>query len=224
MAYASRLCNPTPWKVELPWDRGQVIVIPEFGYADLTSQQMDDYKPGKPGSAEVRATLDYYGLFLLDTDRTYDAQALDALRKSRKARKDQYDAAVQRLQDNRAAANMQPNAEALEDTLRMMGQVEIREKVKALDEAITKFTKVVAASGDSNLRAQLDPARTVFVLDPPREFPSVAAMEFFLDKNPAIREKHEASKNKGPARGIAAMSDAQKFLKAENKEQDGQEE
>ena len=43
-----------------------------------------------------------------------------------------------------------------------------------------------------SLRTQLDPARTVFAMDPPREFPSVAAMDFFLKQNDEIRAKHLA--------------------------------
>ena len=96
MAFASKLCNPTPWRVDLTWDRGVIIVVEPFGSTELTMQQTDDFRPGKPGSAEVRQTLDYYGVFLLDTDRTYDQQAFEALQRCHNARKQQYDAEIGR--------------------------------------------------------------------------------------------------------------------------------
>jgi len=37
----------------------------------------------------------------------------------------------------------------------------------------------------------------VFVLDPPREFPSMAAMEFFLELNPEVRARHQAFATQG---------------------------
>jgi hypothetical protein len=40
----------------------------------------------------------------------------------------------------------------------------------------------------------MDPKRTVYVLEPPREFPSVAAMEFFLEQNAKVNALHEAFK------------------------------
>jgi len=213
MAYSARLCNPTPWQVDLNWDRGIIIVVPPFGSAELSMQQMDDFRPGKPGSAEVKQVLDYHGVFLMDTDRTYDQQALEALRRAYKAKKDQFDGAFQRLQDRRAQAGVAPNPDALEETLRQMGYAELRNKVNSLKEGIVKFEAVVKETGDVNLRPQLDPARTVFVTNPPREFPSVAAMEFFLEKNPEIKAKHESAKGRAKPRGLSAMSDSQKFIR-----------
>ena len=192
MAFSSRLCNPTPFDIELPWDRGVNIDIPAFGSAELTMQQFDDFRPGKPGSPDVKRTLDYYGLFLLDVDRPYDNQALEALRLSRAGKKSQYDAAIKNIRDRRAAQGIAPNEEALDETLNQMGYAELDNKVKVLDKAIARFAAEVGDSTEQSIRAQLDPKRTVFVLDPPREFPSVAAMEFFLAHNPEINAKHEA--------------------------------
>jgi hypothetical protein len=213
MAYAARLMNPTPWKVELTWDRGIVIVVPPFGSTELTMQQMDDFRPGKPGSADVRVNLDYFGVFLFDTDRSYDVQALETLRRSYAKKKEQYDATVARLQGNRAAAGIAPNADAFEDTLKMMGYVNLREQMESLKEGIAKFEETVKAAGEQSQQQQYDPARTVMVINPPREFPSVAAMEFFLAKNPDIKAKHEAKKGLRAPRGLSAMSESQKFLR-----------
>lgn len=194
MAYSSKLCNPTPFPVKLNWNKGVNIKIGAFGAAELTMQQMDDFRPGKAGSADVKSVLDYYGLFLLDSDRPYDNQALEALRRAHDAKKAQYDAAVRNITDRRAAAGVAPNEDALEETLRQMGLVELRRKIEVLQEAVQRFRKVVGDKPEQSLRRQLDPKRTVFVLEPPEEFPSVAAMEFFLDQNPEVKAKHQAWK------------------------------
>lgn len=215
MAFSSKLCNPTPFDVKLTWHHGIKIKVPAFGSVDLTMQQMDDFRPGKAGSAQVKQTLDYYGLFLMNTDRPYDNQALEALRRSRDAKKAQYDAAVRNITDRRAAQGIAPNEEALEETLRQMGYVELKRKVRVLDEAVSRFVSVVGNEPEQFIRMQLDPKRTIFVLDPPREFPSVAAMEFFLDQNPDVRAKHEAycvQADGGPITQTSPIPTVQQFI------------
>ena len=192
MAYSAKLCNPTPYPVKLDWDRGIRIKIEPFGATELTMQQMDDFRPGKPGSADVKQTLDYYGLFLLDSDRPYDNQALEAVRRAHAAKKAQYDAGVRNITDRRSASGIAPNEEALEETLSQMGYTALREKVETLKKQAAAFEAVVGAQPERTQRQQLDPKRTVFILDPPREFPSVASMEFFLEGNPEIKAKHTA--------------------------------
>jgi len=192
MALTARLENPTPWDVKIDYDRGVKIRVPAFGSTDVGMQQMDDFRPNKPGSEAVIETLNYNGLFLLDSDRPYDNQALEALERSFEAKKAQYDAAVRSITDHRAAAGVAPNPEALEETLRMQGYVTLRNKIETLKNQISKLRKAIGPDRERSLRKQLDPARTVFVLDPPREFPSVASMNFFLDQNDEIRAKHEA--------------------------------
>ncbi len=190
MSYTAKLCNPTPFAIKLPWDRGVKIMIEAFGSAELTMQQMDDFRPGKPGSADVKSTLDYYGLFLLDSDRPYDNQAVEALRRSHDAKKAQYTAAVRNITDRRAAAGVAPNEDALAETIDQMGYKELDRKIQILKQAVETFKDAIGDTPEQNLRVQLDPARTVFVMDPPREFPSVAAMEFFLKQNDEINAKH----------------------------------
>jgi hypothetical protein len=192
MAFSSKLCNPTPFPVKLPWDRGVNIKVEAFDSTELTMEQMDDFRPGKPGSADVKSVLDYHGLFLLDSDRPYDNQALEALRRAHAAKKAQYDSAVRNITDRRAASGVAPNPEALEETLRQMGYEELGRKIGVLKEAAAKFQDVVGDTDDRNSRQQMDPARTVFVMDPPREFPSVAAMEFFLEQNSDVNARHTA--------------------------------
>jgi hypothetical protein len=222
MAYSARLCNPTPFNVKLPWDRGVVIVIEPFGATDLTMQQMDDFTPGKPGSAEVRQFMDYYGLFLLDSDRPYDNQALEALRRAHASKKSQYDSAIRNIIDRRAAAGVNPDPEALEETLRMMGYVALREKIETLKEQVAKFQEAVGDQPDRTARQQLDPKRTVFVTDPPREFPSVASMKFFLEKNPEIKARHEAFATQAVAEiPVTHEANIQSFVEAASTEQSG---
>lgn len=197
MAYAGKLCNPTPWDVRLDWgNRGQRIRIPAFGDKEITAEQQADYTPGTPGEDAVYAELNYYGVFLLDIDRPYDNQALEALEKARAARKEKYDVAVRRMADRRAQMGVSPDPEALEEAVRQMGLVEIRQQVKTLEAQIQKLHSLVGPERRV-ARPKMDPARTVFVLDPPREFPSVAAMEFFLELNPEVAARHEAFKVQG---------------------------
>lgn len=194
-SFSNKLCNPTPFDVKLNWECGINIRIPAFGTANLTMQQMDDFRPGKPGSADIKSTLDYFGLFLLDIDRHYDNQALEALRRSQAAKKQQYNAAVQNIADRKSAAGVPHNPDALEETLKQMGYIKLREEIYLLENAISKFQKAVGVNPERSVTPTLDPARTVFVIDPPYEFPSVAAMEFFLDQNPEIKAKHAALKD-----------------------------
>lgn len=218
IAYSAKLCNPTPFPIKLPWDRGVKIMIEAFGSAELTMQQMDDFRPGKPGSADVKSTLDYYGLFLEDTDRPYDNQAVEALRRSRDAKKAQYTAAVRNITDRRAAAGVAPNEEALAETIDQMGYKELDRKIQILSDAVKGFTDAIGDKPEATLRTQLDPKRTVFVMDPPREFPSVAAMEFFLKQNDDIRAKHFAFSQQAvsaPEAPTSAIEATQRFVTEE---------
>jgi len=218
MAFSARLCNPTPFDIKLPWDRGVKIMIDAFGSAELTMQQMDDFRPGKPGSADVQSTLDYYGLFLLDSDRAYDNQAVEALRRSRDAKKSQYTAAVRNITDRRAAAGVAPNEDALAETIDQMGYKELDRKVQILSAAVKEFEKAIGDTPEKSTRTQMDPKRTVFVMDPPREFPSVAAMEFFLRENDDVRAKHQAFSQQAVGAvdaPVSAISPTQRFVTEE---------
>jgi G:T/U-mismatch repair DNA glycosylase len=192
MALTARLENPTPWDVKLDWDRGIKIRIPAFGNVDLGMQQMDDFRENKPGSEAVQETLHYHGLFLLDSDRPYDNQAVEALRYAREAKKAQHDAATRNITDRRAAQGIAPNEEALEETFRMQGLGTLKEKIATLENQIKALEEAIGPQRERSIREQLDPKRTIFVMDPPREFPSVAAMNFFLETDPEIKAKHEA--------------------------------
>lgn len=218
MSFTGKLCNPTPFDVKLNWERGINIRIQAFGETELTMQQLDDFRPGKPGSADVAQTLNYFGLFLLDTDRPYDNQALEALRRSQAAKKAQYDSAVRNITDQRAKAGVAPDADALNETLDLMGYVELGRKISVLKDAVAEFAAVVGDNPEQNIRTQLDPKRTVFVMDPPREFPSVAAMEFFLKQNDDVRIKHSAFNQQAvgaPEAQASAITPTERFVTEE---------
>lgn len=193
MAYVSRLYNPTPWDEALDWgNRGQKIRVPAFGHADLNHEQMHDFRDNNPGSESILNYIEYFGIFLFDSDRPYDNQALDALRKAYKARKAHLDAAVKSLQDQRMKSGIAPNEAAFEEALRLLGYATLRDKVDTIKRLIEKLESTVGP--DRQVRPRLDPARTIFVTDPPREFPSVAAMEFFLEQpqNREVAAQHAA--------------------------------
>lgn len=198
MAYTAKLANPTPWEAKLDWDRGVKIRVPAFGDTTLTLAQLDDFRDGKPGSEAVQEVLNYFGLFVVDSDRPYDNQALDAIQKSHAAKKAQYDSAVRNLTDRRAASGVAPNEAALEETLKQQGLITLREKISTLAEQAKALTVIVGPQRERIAHKPLDPARTIFVMDPPREFPSVASMNFFLDmdENREVKAAHEAYNQK----------------------------
>ena len=190
MAFAAKLMNPTPWEAVLDYDRGIRIRVPGFDSVPLTMMQMDDFRGDKPGSEAVDAVLDTFGLFLFDSDRPYDNQALEALKKMLAILDDRYRAADQRLRASHSAQGISTNEEAHAETMQQLGYKTVGMKINVLKGQIKEYEKVAGPEGRS-VRPKLDPMRTIFVLNPPREFPSVAAMEFFLRENAEIAAQHQ---------------------------------
>ena len=190
MAHAAKLVNPTPFDVEINYDRGVDLLIGAFGSIDLTLQQMDDFRPDKPGSETVEEILGFYGLFLLDTDRPYENQALQALKESHKRKTALCKEITQGHRDRAARQSLNIPEETFEQVEKQMGVHNMKAQVDALTKLIKKYEKVVTGDDKKKKRHQLDPARTVFALNPPKEFDSIIAREFFLDENPdvAVRE------------------------------------
>jgi hypothetical protein len=197
MAFAAKLMNPTPWEAKLDYDRGVRIRIPAFGDAALDMQQMDDFRGDKPGSEAVEAVLDTFGLFLFDSDRPYDNQALEALKRMLAILTDRYRNADQRLRASHSAQGISTDEAAHAETMAQLGYKTVGEKMETLKTQIAEYEKV--AGPERNTRAKLDPKRTIFVLNPPREFPSVAAMEFFLRENPDTATEHKAFTSRSEA-------------------------
>jgi hypothetical protein len=189
MALTARLMNPTPWDVELPYEKGVVITVPRFGSQDLTMQQMDDFRDGKPGSENVQEVLNYFGLFLFDPDRPYNNQALHALEVSHKAKKER----IRSIRDGLEArsVNLPGGGADIDEQFKRLGFKTLEIEVEVLEKQINKYKS--STVDESVIVQNLDPERTIFVMDPPTEFPSREAMEFFLSlpENEAVRVRHE---------------------------------
>jgi hypothetical protein len=194
MAFAAKLMNPTPWDVRINYEKGIVIAVPAFGQVDLTMGQFEDYRPNTPGAEAVYEILDTEGVFLFDTDRPYENQALETLKKTLKKREDLANAKIKHYTDLAARQNLNFDDSALNNVWKQLGVDVVKEKCEAIKRFIAKYEAVVKK--ETSLRRNvLDPDRTVFATNPPREFPSKIAREFFLAENPSIAEKEEEFRN-----------------------------
>lgn len=192
MALTNRLVNPTPFDVKFPYDRGVNIHVPAYGETDLSIAQMDDFRDGKPGSEEVKHTLHWYGLFLNDSDLSYDVQALDALKASLQEKKVRFNEFMNRLRDGRSSQGIPVTEETLEESVRQAGYASLRDQMGILTERIKTLEAVVSSDPTrGRIGEQLDPARTCFGTSPPRTFPSETALKMFLEDNPELKEKQE---------------------------------
>lgn len=213
MSYTNKLINPSPYKVKIPYDRGTFIVVEPDGEYEFTSaDQQRDFEPNQAGSEEVRKMLDHAGLFLLNPDLSYDLQALRALQASVKSKKSFRDEFVQRLRDGRIATGRSIDdgtlTEAIESagyghkSTSRTGMPGLTGQIEALEQRIKFLQKAV--EGDptrGQMKEKLDPEKTCFVTNPPRQFPSKTALLMFLSENPDIKEQHDkwlkAQKNNG---------------------------
>ena len=154
---------------------------------------MDDFRPGKPGSEEVREQMEPYGLFLLDGNRGYDEQALNALQACLKKKEGQYRDFTERLRDSRITAGSPITPEAMEEAERRGGYDKFQRDIEITRERIQIINKVLTEEGViGKVKEPLDPKRTCFATQPPREFPSVVALQLFLsNQKPGFVEQHE---------------------------------
>lgn len=189
-----RLCNATGKDVKFNWHRGINIIIPADSSIQLTVEQMDDFRSGKPGSEEVLKQLQYHGLFLLDGDKSYESQALEILNSCLREKKGQLDAFVNRLRDSRIAAGSPVDEAALNEAKTQAGYNIIEKDIESIRKRISILEGVVAEqSTKGQVKKTLDPKRTCFLTQPPREFPSETALELFLsDQEPDFVAKHKA--------------------------------
>jgi len=196
MAIVTKMINPTPFDVKIPYQLGVSIRIPADGEIDLTMQQLEDFAPGKPGSEETRKLLNFEGVFLQDTDLSYDVQALAALRACVRERADRVKNFVDRTRNARLAAGASVTDTELEELKESSGYGNMERNVQRLEARIKILEKTVNADANKgSVRQTLDPTRTCFVINPPRQFPSKTALLMFLEENPEIKAKHEAFTN-----------------------------
>lgn len=189
MNLSNRLCNPSPFDVEWPYDKGVKLKIPADGYIDLPVEIMDDFRPDKPGYEAVKLQMDQYGIFLKDPTIPYEKQAVEALEACVRSRKAQYDDAHNNL-SRRAAQQGNYDKKSFEETLRQLGFAALKEKTGVIDKRLDKFKR--RAVKMEATPTKYDPKRTLLFLDPPKEFDSEVAMEIFLEENPKIKEQHDS--------------------------------
>ena len=190
----NRLTNATPFHVDIPWDKGVSIKIDPDGHYDLSNIQLVDFQPGQPGSETIQNIMNDYGIFLRDTDRTFEAQALEALVACRRSKNTHYEDSTNRIRNTRAAAGIVDNPEALTETFRQLGLLNIKEQVERLDRRIAALRAEVATQKTSVSAEKMDPDRTLIFVDPPKVFATPFALKMFLGEpeNKDLKKQYDA--------------------------------
>lgn len=190
----NKLVNPTHKDVSFPYNRGIYINIPADSQVDLSVDQMDDFRPGKPGSEEARIQLEYHGLFLLDGDRSYDEQALTSLKSTFKNKKSQLDGFVDRIRAQGTASGAPVTPDLIDEQKNKSGYAVMEEDLGIIDKRIKYLEGVLNAKGyKGKVKETLDPKTTCFITSPPRTFPSEHALEMFLLEKPdSFKKEHYA--------------------------------
>jgi hypothetical protein len=80
---------------------------------------------------------------------------------------------MQELMDQAGYGNMQKKVD------KVQARIKILEKLVSTDRA------------KGSISHTLDPERSCFVTNPPRQFPSKTALDMFLSEHPEIKEKHD---------------------------------
>ncbi len=193
MAIVTKMCNPTGWDIHLEYEAGKDIVIPANGSKTITMQQTDDFREGKPGSEVTRGMLDWEGAFLLDSDRSYDSQALQALNTALVKRKERIRDFFERTQNSRmAAGNAAVDDATLQEIALRAGYGMQMKQLEQLETRVKMFSEVVSADNpDGRVKQTLDPKRTCFVVQPPKQFESETQLAVFLAENPEIKIEHD---------------------------------
>ena len=193
MGFANRLCNPTPWDAQWDYSRGIVLYIPAFSTIELKDIQMvDDFRPDKAGAENVQMNMATLGIFLLDPNKTYDSQALALCKSMQASLTERFKASTQNIRNQLALKNQTIDGEPYEELLRQHGLDIVRDKITALKGLEKQYQAAVDLEIHEAQGEKFDPERTVFVTDPPREFPSKAAMLAFLASkgNESVRKEH----------------------------------
>ena len=193
MAVVANLVNPTPFDVSIPYTKGIDINIPADGEVNLTMQQLDDFRPGKAGSEQTEAILAFEGVFLQDSDLSYDFQALEALKAFVRQRKDRIRNFVERTKGSRVAGGVAVDDASMNELIESAGYGRMQRAVDKVQARVSILEKIV--NEDSNrgsVKHALDPTRSCFVINPPRQFPSKTALAMFLSENPDVKAKHDA--------------------------------
>ena len=192
MAVVAKLVNPTPFDVKIEYQAGQLLRIPADGDLTIEMNVLADFRPGKPGSEETRKILEMEGIFLMDSDLSYDFQALTALKACVGERERRIKEFTTRTKNSRIKGGAAVDNETMDELLEGSGYAEMGRSVDKLKARIVILEGIVNADANrGSVRETLDPERTCFVIVPPRQFPSKTALAMFLSENPEIAAAHE---------------------------------
>ena len=194
MGLTDKLANPTPFDVEIEYKAGIPIVLPADGQATLTMEQLDNFHPHAPGHEAIRAILNFHGVFLVNSDVSYDRQALEALKASRSSKNKNFQDFVSRLRDA-VFAGKNVDQDTIDAAIIKGGHGRLQKEIHILDIRIEKLEKALTASGEDSKKSNtFDPKLTCFGTNPPREFPSELSLQMYLDEHPEIVEMHSQIK------------------------------
>jgi len=192
------MVNPTPFDVSIEWHAGRTINVPADSFIYLDNDQIQDFTEGQPGSEAIRSLTRHLGVFVQTDDRSYEVQALEALKSSAESKAVQVRGFMQNARKELRELNLTEADDAFQEYVDshgygdkgLRGQVEtLKKRVRWLQ---TKVDEQLAEG--KSLRAQWDVTRTIMAVDPPREFPTPVQMELFLFENPDIARLHNAWK------------------------------
>ena len=206
MAITARLCNPTHEKVEWPWHRGEVLIVQPFGFVDLPAKMMEQLLPDEAGYDSIKSTMDHYGVFLRDTGRTYESQALEAINAAIKTKNQFYNDCVSNIRE-RAAHAGNINEEAIAHKLEAAGYTRLARTVDELRKI--KATLEAKESKTRQRHTQYDPERTLLFTNPPMEFESPTAMQLYLSYNDDMRQRYTEFMKQFKAKTASAEKAAQ---------------
>ncbi len=193
MAVVANLINPTPYDVSIAYQQGVFIDVPADGEVNISMQQLDDFRPGKPGSEETKKILDFEGVFLQDSDLSYDFQALESLKSYVRERKDRIRTFLERTKGVRTQQGVNVDDDVMQELLDSAGYGNMQRCVDKVQGRISLLEKLVNTDeAKGYVGRTLDPERSCFVTNPPRQFPSKTALALFLAEHPEIKAKHDA--------------------------------
>lgn len=190
MAISNTLCNATPFDVEIPYTAGIRISLKPDGQTKLSLAQMEDYAPDRPGSAENLRSLLSYGCFMLDSDRSYDAQVLETLNGTISMMNQQLTEFVNELKKQQLSNGTKLDDETLQAMKESAGYSRFEERLNILRNRVKMYKKVLGGEGGERTKRTFDPERTCFASNPPREFPSKLSLQIYLAENPEIAKEN----------------------------------
>jgi hypothetical protein len=120
-------------------------------------------------------------------------------------RKDRVKQFIDRTKGARVSQGVAVNDETMEELIVSSGHGHMRDDIVKLEARVKILQGIVSADeARGSVRQTLDPLRTCFVINPPRQFPSKTALAMFLAEHPDIKDRHDKYLN--PANVEAAVA------------------